>query len=115
LGIFKCEKQEKCNGHFAVCFPEDARQSDQNQQQKQCPCRVFIGVHGKRTIYCGAFFCLGAPQRKHLCHAFLASAHGKGRHTQSHPGAVSCFFLPCAVKKRTAKIIYPALSDATHD
>jgi hypothetical protein len=31
LGIFKREKQKKCNGHFAVRFPEDARQSDQNQ------------------------------------------------------------------------------------
>jgi hypothetical protein len=42
------------------------------------------------------------------------SAHGKGHHTPSHPGAVSCFFLPCAMKKRTTKIIYHALSEATH-
>jgi hypothetical protein len=25
-------KNKKCNGHFAVRFPEDAQQSDQNQQ-----------------------------------------------------------------------------------
>jgi hypothetical protein len=42
-------------------------------------------------------------------------AHGKGCYTPSHPGAVSCFFLPCAVKKRTAKTIYRALLDAAHD
>jgi hypothetical protein len=32
--------------------------------------------------------------------------------TPFHSGAVSWFFLPCIVKKRTAKIIYRALSDA---
>jgi hypothetical protein len=58
--------------------------------------------------------CHGARQRAHLCRAFCASTHCKGRHTSSHPGAVSCFFLPCAARKRTAKIIYHALSGAAH-
>jgi hypothetical protein len=30
-------------------------QSDQNQQQKQCLCRAFIGAHGKGAIDCRAF------------------------------------------------------------
>jgi hypothetical protein len=62
-------------------------------------CRAFFApTHGKDPIFAVRFFL----------------AHGKGRHTTFHPGAVRCFFLPCAVKKRTAKIIYRALSDAAH-
>jgi hypothetical protein len=50
LGIFKGGKQKNCNGHFAVRLSEDARQSDQNQQQKQCLCPAFIEAHGKGAI-----------------------------------------------------------------
>jgi hypothetical protein len=105
--------KKNCNGHFAVRFPEDARQSDQNQQQKQYLCRAFVALaHGKEpSLPC--VFGLGARQRAFFAVRFFPM-HGKGRHTPSNPGAVSCFFLPCAVEKRTAKIICRALSDAAH-
>jgi hypothetical protein len=45
--------------------------------------------------------CHGARQRAHLCRAFCASTHCKGRHTSSHPGAVSCFF--CRVPRENAR------------
>jgi hypothetical protein len=45
---------------------------------------------------------------------FFLLAHGKGRNVPFSPGAVSCFFLPCVMKKRTAKILYRVLSDAAH-
>jgi hypothetical protein len=128
LGIFKREKQKKFNGHFAVRLLEDARQSDQNKQQKQCLCRAFMGAHGKDAIYCRAFlaqahvkegsltcvFGPGARQRSHLCRVFFSQAHGEGCHTSFGSGAISCFFLPCVMKKRMAKIIYRALSDVAH-
>jgi hypothetical protein len=44
----------------------------------------------------------------------LLPAHGKGCHTPFGAGAVSCFLLPCVVKKRTTKIVYRALSDLAH-
>jgi hypothetical protein len=111
-----------------VHFPEDVRQSDQNKHQKQCLCRAFIGAHDKGAIYCSAFCASAHGKEPSLpcvfsrrmarspslpCVFYLA--HGKGRRTPLHPGAVSCFCLPCAVKKRTTKIIYRALSDATHN
>jgi hypothetical protein len=44
----------------------------------------------------------------------LLPAHGKGCSTPFGAGAVSCFCLPCVVKKRTANIVYRALSGAAH-
>jgi hypothetical protein len=40
--------------------------------------------------------------------------HGKGRSTPFATGAVSCFFLPCASPRRTAKIVHRVLSETTH-
>jgi hypothetical protein len=44
----------------------------------------------------------------------FGQAHGKGCSTPFGAGAVSCFCVPCVTKKRTAKIVYRALSDAAH-
>jgi hypothetical protein len=127
LGIFQRAKKN-CNGHFAVRFLEDARQSDQNQQHKQCLCRAFIGAHGKGVIDCRAFWASAHGKEPIFAVRFFSAhgkepifavrfflAHGKGHHTPSHPGAVSCFFFFAVRReKRTAKIIYRALSEATH-
>jgi hypothetical protein len=78
---------------------EDARQSDQNQRQKQCLCCAFIEAHGKGAIY---------------CRAFPAQAHGKEGYAPFGSGAVSCFCLPCVAKKCTTKNIYRTLSDVAH-
>jgi hypothetical protein len=85
-----------------------------------CLCRAFIGVHGKSVIYCRAF-CASAHGKELSLPCVFLPAHGKGRHTLSHPVAVSCFFFPCAVKnarqrlftvrcqtRRTAKGLYRA-------
>jgi hypothetical protein len=75
-----------------VRLSEDAQQSDQNQQQKQCLCQAFIEAHGKGVIF---------------LRAFCTTAHDKG--------CRQLLFLLCVVKKRMAKIIYRALSDVAHD
>jgi hypothetical protein len=41
-------------------------------------------------------------------------AHGKGCPTPFGAGAVSCFFFAVRLKKRTAKIVYRALSAMAH-
>jgi hypothetical protein len=75
-----------------VRLSEDAWQSDQNQQPKQCLCRAFIEAHGKGAIYSHAFFrqvhgkepCLscvfqgGARQTAHVCRAFCSRRTTKG-------------------------------------
>jgi hypothetical protein len=99
------------------------------------PC-VFRKTHGKVTktnSRNSAFAVRLWPWRTAkslLCRAFLALAHGKerffpmhgkGRHTPSHPGAVSCFFCRAPWKnarqrlfavrcqtRRTAKGLYRA-------
>jgi hypothetical protein len=86
LGIFKREKQKKNKLQWSL------RQSDQNQQQKQCLCRAFIETHDKGAIY---------------CRAFCSPAHGKKRSLPCilfpgtrQRGLFAMRFLP----RRTAKI-----------
>jgi hypothetical protein len=83
-------------------------------------CRAFYGRHTAKWPYLAAstgplpcVLCLGARQRVSLPCIF-PPVHGKGRHTPSPSSAVSCFYLSCAAKKRTAKTIYRALLDAAH-
>jgi hypothetical protein len=85
LGIFKREKQKNK-------LQWSLRQSDQNQQQKQCLCRAFIETHDKGAIY---------------CRAFCSPAHGKKRSLPCilfpgtrQRGLFAMRFLP----RRTAKI-----------
>jgi hypothetical protein len=81
LGIFKREKN--CNGHFAVHFPEDARQSDRNQQQKQWLCRAFLALaHGKEpSLPCVFSRCTAKGVTRRLIPApsvaFFVVRHGK--------------------------------------
>jgi hypothetical protein len=75
-----------------------------------CLCCAFIGAHGKGAIYCRAF-CASAHGKELSLPCVFLPAHGKGRHTLSHPVAVSCFFcrapwkthgkdyLPCVVRR----------------
>jgi hypothetical protein len=93
------------------------------------PFRAFIEAHGKGAIYCCAFLAQAhgkegslpwvfLPRRtakRALCRAFFSHAHGKESHTPFGSGAVSCFCVPCVVKKRTTNIVYRALSYVAHD
>jgi hypothetical protein len=125
-----------------VRLSEDARQSDQNQQPKQCLCRAFIEAHDKGAIYCRAFLgrrmaktlfavrfsarrtanspCLpcvfqaGARQRTYVCRTPGAKRTAKGVPRRLAPVPL-VVFLPCVLEKRTAKIVYHALSDVAHD
>jgi hypothetical protein len=96
-----------------VRLSEDARQSDQNQQPKQCLCRAFMTAHGKRAIHCRALL-RKAHGKLHCLPCVFGQAHGKGCSTPFGASAVRCFCLPCVVKKRTANLVYRALSAATH-
>jgi hypothetical protein len=107
FGYFKREKTKKIKfyGHFAVRLSEDARQSDQNQQPKQCLCCAFIEAHDKGAIYCRAFSRQAHGNEPCLSCVFR-EAHGKqpmfavrfsGRRTANS----SC--LPCVFSRRTAK------------
>jgi GH24 family phage-related lysozyme (muramidase) len=69
-----------CNGHFVVRLTEDARQSDQNQQQKQCLCRAFIEAHSKGAIYCRAFLAQAHDKEGSLSCVFLTGARQRGSH-----------------------------------
>jgi hypothetical protein len=103
-------KKINCNGHFAVRLPEDARQSDQKPIAKQCLCRAFLAqTHGKE----GSLPCVFSPGARQRCFAPRRTAKGATRRLPPVPSVA--FFLPCVVKKRTAKIIYRALSDVAHD
>jgi hypothetical protein len=76
------------------------------------PC-VFGQAHGKQPMFAVRFS--GRRTANNPClSCVLLPAHGKGCPTPFGAGAVSCFCLPCVVKKHTAKIVYRALSDAAH-
>jgi hypothetical protein len=78
------------------------------------PCLPCVFQAGARQT--GAVRFSGRRTTKSLClPCVLLLAHGKGCPTPFGADAVSCFFLPCVVKKRTAKIVYRALSDVAHD
>jgi hypothetical protein len=83
-------------------------------------------LHGKTPLPCAE---KKRTAKRALCHAFFAPAHGKdlifavrfaprrtakGVTRRLIPVSSVAFFLPCIVKKRTAKIIYRALSDVAH-
>jgi hypothetical protein len=69
------------------------------------PC-VFRKTHGKVTKT--------NSRNSAFAVRFFSQAHDKEGYTPFGSGAVSCFCLPCVVKKRTTKIIYRALSDVAH-
>jgi hypothetical protein len=76
------------------------------------PC-VFRKAHDKQPMFAVRFS--GRRTANNPClPCVLLPAHGKGCPTPFGAGAVSCFWLPCVVKKRTTKIVYHALSDVAH-
>jgi hypothetical protein len=58
-------------------------------------------------------FQAGARQRAHVCRVFCSRRTAKGVTRRLAP-VPSVAFLPCVVQKRTAKIVYRALSDVAH-
>jgi hypothetical protein len=77
-------------------------------------CRAFFSqAHDKQpSLLC--VFSRRRTAKRALCRAFFSRAHGKEGCMPFGSGAVSCFYLPCVAKKRTAKNIYRALSDVAH-
>jgi hypothetical protein len=131
LGTFKREKQKNAkatlpcvfwNAHGKVTKTNNrnsafaVRLSDARQWchwLAPLPCVFRVGA--RQRILVAVRFGLRRTTKGVVCRALWTTAHGKGSHTPSHPGAVSCFFLPCASPWRMAKIIHRALSATTHD